>query len=385
MSNLFGSDSNVGMFPSEPLRFTREEAERLLQWCYEKDISDITLKTGEPVFTRAQGRLNRVTHRPLTTPEIGMLMCDIYGANATAILGSAEAIDTSFELKPDRFTRIRFRVNASPITCDGGVGYEVSLRTIKSMPVELANLGIEPVIIDNFFPAMGMVAVTGETGSGKSTLLSAMIRWKVEQANQHLKILTGEAPIEYVYDDCEKPDSVVSQSEIPKNFKCFSDFTRAAMRRDPNVILVGESRDPETMAASIEAAMTGHLLLTTLHSNGVASTMRRMVSLFPESERNGRSIDVIENLKMVVTQRLLKTVDDRRTAVREYLVFDDDVRRILLNTSLDKIPAKCRELTMERGRTLEAHAKEKLDAGIISLDEYTILASKQLAAEKEGF
>lgn len=379
-------ESPVGMFPKEPLRFDLEELNRLLLWCFNLNVSDITIKTGESIFVKAQGLRFRVTHRILSTPEIGGLLNSFYGANGTSVLGSGVAIDTAHEVRPDRFTRLRFRVNASSINSEGGTGIEISLRTILSMPIELEKLNIEQAVLDAACPARGMVLITGETGSGKSTFLSALIRWRVEQEGAHLKILTGESPVEFVYTGLEMPDSIVTQTEIPRQIATFPLFIRSAMRRDPDIILVGESRDPETMAASIEAAITGHLLYTTLHSNGVPSTLSRVLSLLPPESRNSMAADVLESLQLIVTQRLLRTIDGKRTAVREYLVFDDEVRAIMLKTPLDKIPLVSRQLTQERGQTMEDHARQRYDEGIIDSKVLNSLLAhnKSVATDDEG-
>src|SRR4029079_6104160 len=131
----------------------------------------------------------------------------------------------------------------------------------------------------------------------------------------------------------------------------FAAGVRNALRRKPRLILVGEARDPETIGAVMEAAMTGHPVYTTLHSNSVAETVRRLVVSFPPEERQGRTIDIIETVRLIISQRLVPTGDGKRVALREYLVFDEDVRDILLDTDVTVISNAVRRLVRERGKT----------------------------------
>jgi defect-in-organelle-trafficking protein DotB len=228
-----------------------------------------------------------------------------------------------------------------------------------------------------------VVYVTGATGSGKSTLLSSIIRDITEDKESHRKVLTYESPIEFVYDNVEKASAIVSQSEIPRHLPSFAAGVRNALRRKPRLILVGEARDSETISAVMEAAMTGHPVYTTLHSNGVAETMRRLVITFPAEERQGRTIDIIETVRLIISQRLAPTIDGKRVALREYLVFDEKIRDILLETDILNITNVVRRLVREFGRTIEADAKEKFEQGFISERQYKVIAEQAKREEKD--
>ena len=162
------------------------------------------------------------------------------------------------------------------------------------------------------------------------------------------------------------PSSIVRQSEIPKNLPSFAAGVRNALRRKPKLILVGESRDPETITASLEAALTGHPVYTTLHSNGVAETIRRLVGAFPIEERLGKTIDIIETVRIVIAQRLEPTVDGKRVALREYLIFNETVRDIILNSDPNNITATIRNLVREHGQPMQTDIEQKFKEGIIS-------------------
>jgi defect-in-organelle-trafficking protein DotB len=239
-------------------------------------------------------------------------------------------------------------------------------------------------VIDVIAPRDGVVYVTGSTGSGKSTLLAAIIRRIAEDPSSNRKILTYESPIEFVFDAIDKPSSVVSQSEIPRNLPSFAAGVRNALRRTPRLILVGESRDTETISAVLEAALTGHPVYTTLHANGVAETIRRLVGTFPQEERHGRSIDIIETLRLIIWQQLAPTVDGKRMALREYLIFDEDVRDQLLRVNPEQATAVTRRLVKERGQPMIVDAENAFKEGRISQRTFDLLAAGHRSADRDA-
>ena len=164
----------------------------------------------------------------------------------------------------------------------------------------------------------------------------------------------------------------------------FAAGVRNALRRKPRLILVGEARDQETMSAVLEAALTGHPVYTTLHSNGVAETMRRLVTTFPADERHGRTIDILETIRLAIWQKLVPTVDGKRVALREYLIFDDEIRDILLEVDVDNITSATRKLVKERGQTMEIDARKKFEEGLISARDYKLLQASAANADKDA-
>lgn len=372
------------LYMQEPIRLNIDSANDILIHCVKNGASDITFQTGEPIFAEIFGRLNKVTRRKLSNTEVGELINAMYGPNGTAQIMSGKDVDTHYEIRPNRSDRYRFRINATGCQVEGHDGIQITARTIPSDPPTLASMNLPKDILEAIEPEQGVVYITGATGSGKSTLLAAIIRDIAEDAESHRKILTYEAPIEFVYDSVEKTSSIVSQSEIPRHLPSFAAGVRNALRRKPRLILVGEARDPETIAAVMEAAMTGHPVYTTLHSNGVAETVRRLVTTFPADERQGRTIDIVETIRLVVSQRLLPTVDGKRVALREFLVFDEPIRDILLEADPVNITAMVRKLVREKGRTMEADAKEKFEAGILSERNYRVIAEQAKREDKDA-
>lgn len=321
------------MYPNEPSRFTAHDLDALLLFCVRNETSDITLQTNDKVIADIHGRIHRITQHTLSNSEVAELLNTIYGANGTAQILSGRDLDTHYEIKPGRGERYRFRVNGTGCHVEGTEGIQITLRSIPVDPPFLKDMELPEALVDGLIPDQGIVIVSGATGSGKSTLLAGLMREVLE--NHTGKVLTYEAPIEFVYDNVPQPHTSVAQHEIPANLPDFPSAIRNALRRKPTYILVGEARDRETIAAVIDAALTGHVVYTTVHANGVADTLRRMIAAFPAEERYGRAVDLIELTRAIVWQRLIPTKDGKRMPLREWLVFDDDVREELLQSEFE--------------------------------------------------
>ncbi|MEC8063859.1 MAG: Dot/Icm type IV secretion system ATPase DotB [Pseudomonadota bacterium] len=363
---MHAKPDNTYLIPNEPLdRFTPTNLDLLLQFCYERHASDITIQTEEHITAEIYGVLYPTTRRRLTKNEVGTLLNHIYGPNGTTQLASGYDLDTYYEFRPTRIERYRFRVNATACLVEGYEGIQITMRVIPTHPPELKDMLLPQEIMDNIDPDDGAVYITGSTGSGKSTLLAAIIRFIAEQEDSNRKILTYESPIEFVYDDVNKPSCIISQSEIPRHLPSFAAGVRNALRRKPRLILVGETRDQETTNALLEASLTGHPVYTTVHSNGVAETVRRLVNAFSEEERNSKSIDIIETMRMIVWQRLVKTVDGKRMPLREYLVFNEAIRSKLLSVPVDRISQATRKIVKEQDHTMLDDAKRAFKDGKI--------------------
>lgn len=374
---------NEFLFPNEPVRLNLDNVNEILIHCVKQGASDITLQTDESIVAEIYGKLKKVTRRRLSNTEVGEVINLMYGPNATTIIMSGKDIDTHYEIQPTRTERYRFRINGTGCQIMGHDGIQITARTIPTDPPSLASMNLEPTLEAAIAPEQGVVYVTGATGSGKSTLLASIIRHIVEDPESNRKVLTYEAPIEFVFDNVEKVSSIVSQSEIPRHLPHFAAGVRNALRRKPRLILVGEARDPETIAAVMEAAMTGHPVYTTLHSNSVAETIRRLVITFPPEERQGRTIDILETVRVVISQRLVPTVDGKRVALREYLIFDEKLRDILVETDILNITAVVRKMVREYGRTIAADAHAKFKEGIITERQYHLIAEQAKREEKD--
>jgi len=372
------------ILPKEPTRFGAENLNHLLYFCESIDTSDITIQTNEPIYAECYGRLHQVTHRRLSNTEVGEIINAIYGPNGTAQILSGTDVDTHYEFRPSRTERFRYRVNGTGCQVEGHDGIQITLRSIPGTPPKLETLQLEDELYGAIAPLDGCVYVTGATGSGKSTLLASIIRSLVEVSDGNRKALTYESPIEFVYDEIDKPTSLVSQTEIPRHLPSFAAGVRNALRRKPMLIQVGEARDVETIGAVVEAALTGHPVYTTLHTNGVAETIRRLVTSFPAGEREGRTIDIIETMRLILWQKLVPSLDGKRVALREFLIFTEEVRDILLASPLERITAVTRELVKERGQPMHVDAARKFEAGIIGEREYKILMALSKRSDQDA-
>lgn len=367
------SAKNDYFFPNEPSRIESSHLDELLTYCYRLQASDITLQTEHPIIAEIYGRLYPITRRCLSNTEMSELINALYGPNGTTQLMSGTDLDTHHEIRPSRGERFRYRVNGTACHVDGHEAIQITLRTIPCTPPELSELNLPDAIVSALAPQEGVVYVTGATGSGKSTLLASIMRKLCEEPESHRKILTYESPIEFVYDDIKAPHAIICQSEIPRHLPSFATGVRNALRRKPHAILVGESRDAETINAVMEAALTGHPVYTTLHTNGVSETIRRLVGSFPREEQIARSIDIIETARLVICQRLVPSTDGKRIPLREYLVFNEAVRDTLLNCNIDQITAKTRELLYQHGQPISIDIKAQYEAGHIDKHVYDIL------------
>lgn len=373
----------IDLWPEEPPRMREDDIDSMLMWGVTNRASDITIQTDRQVFGEINGVLHALTRRPLDSADMGAFLNQVYGPDAIAKLAAGKDLDLSYEIKLDRTERVRFRVNITAVLSRGRDAVQATMRVLPSVPPTLHDLGIEQEIIDAWAPRQGLVLITGPTGSGKSTLLAAGMRQLIERPEGCGKMLTYEAPIEYVYDAITGPRSLVAQTEIPRHLPTFAAGVRNALRRKPNIILVGESRDRETVASAIEAAQTGHTVYSTVHTIGVAATIRRMISVFEPGERTERAYALMETLRLIVTQALVPRVGGGRVGVREYLVLTDDLRERMLEAPLERWTVEAQRLVTQFGTPMERSAQRAYDAGLIDRRWFLLLA-KGLAAEGES-
>lgn len=381
VSLLKGKEHKGQTWPDEPNRFIEQHVDPFLLWCVKKNASDVTIQTDRPAYTEIDGVLYPATFRPLDSADMNVFLTRIYGPEAGARLASAKDLDLSYEIKPDRYTRIRFRVNITAILSRGRDSASITMRVLPSTPPTMQDLNIEQQIIDAWCPRQGMVIVTGPTGSGKTTLLAAGIRMNMERRFGCGKVVCYESPIEYVYDAIKSPRSLISQSEIPRHLPNFAHGVRNALRRKPEIILVGEARDKETISASIEASQTGHTVYTTTHTIGVAATIQRMVSTFGPEERSERAFALMETIRLVVTQALVPKVGGGRMGVREWMIFPDELREKLMDMEYEEWPAEIQRRISQYGQTMGQSATIVFENGLIDRRHYLMLSASTSSGE----
>jgi len=371
-------------FPNEPNFYNGDELDRLLVHACHLGASDVTLQTEEPAMAYIHGENIRITTRAMTSSELEVMTNHIYGqSNGVAEIRKGNEIDRRHQVQIKEKTaqgtkvveKFGFRVNITGCWARGDEnGMQITCRTIKSLPPTLTELGVEADIVENLYPENGLILVCGPTGSGKSTLLAAAMRHIIELPNSNRKIITGEAPIEYVYDEIPRSSAIVSQHEIPRHLPSFKAFVRNTLRRAPKIILVGESRDSETVEASLAASETGHAVYSTVHSNSVANTLARLANLFPTHERMTKVFELCEAFRVIVVQKLVRTVDGKRTPLKEFLVFDQTVRDHLRQaSSLREAEQVLHRMVEKYGQTMLSSAIKAYEQGLIPYSEVMLL------------
>ena len=359
-------------WPGEGTRFVQEPRksapglDSLLTWAFRSGASRIGFQPGHAVWVRIHGRNGRATREALGDSEFSSIVNHLYGADGMARLQRGMDFDTAYSISLDRSTRLRFRLNGTATRTSRRDGGNVVLRPIPDMPPSLETQRVEQGILDNYLPGEGMVIVAGGTGSGKSTLIAGMTVGKLMDPNGHYDIVEGAAPIEFLLERLRGATSTMNQTEVPRDIETFPQFIRGCMRREPTDIIVGECRDSETMGAAIQAAISGHLLTTTVHANNVPLTLQRIASLCPSDERENSISAVAQSLRLVINQRLAPTVDGKRTALREFLVVDKALRAKFLITNPREWPALTRQAVDVDGQSYATAIDHALEAGLIS-------------------
>jgi defect-in-organelle-trafficking protein DotB len=382
------SSSLVTILKSEPNRFDADLSafDHFLVGAAMKGASDINISADLRLRVQINGDQKLASTRRMLITEVQAMLAHLWATNdAMSLISAGKQLDFSYEKKIDRKRGQRFRVNATGEQRFGANGVQITLRSLPDKTPSLDDVGLEDELRDRLDPVSGIIVVAGATGHGKSTTMAAMTRSHLENSYRPRKIVDLQAPIEYTFRDINTDAlnmaSFISQSEIGvgRNIPTFAAGVRAAMRRAPSIINVGESRDRESMEACIEACLTGHLVNTTTHAGSVAEALRRMAFLFPPEEQAARSFDLMTSLNLIIWQRLIKTVDGKsRIALREYMVFDQYVRNKFLATRPlewgNVVEAVFEESVQNRqiiARTIAQSAEQLIENKQVALHEFT--------------
>ena len=270
---------------------------QLLGFAVKQDASDVHLSAGEPPMLRIHGDIKRLEHAALTAEDVHTMVFDVMNDQQRKFFQEHLDLDFSFELGE----LARFRVNVFLQR----KGTAAVFRTIPTEVISLDGLAMPPILRELCEKERGLVLVTGPTGSGKSTTLAAMIDYINSTTETH--ILTVEDPIEFVH---KSKKSLINQREVGPHTHSFANALRGALREDPDVILVGEMRDLETVSLALTAAETGHLVFGTIHASSAWQTFGRIYDLFPEAERDQIRKLLAYNLRAIVYQKLLPTLHE---------------------------------------------------------------------------
>ncbi len=288
----------------------------LLAFSAKQGASDLHLSAGLPPMIRVDGDVRRINLPPMEHKEVHALIYDIM--NDKQRKDYEEFLETDFSFEVPGVAR--FRVNAFNQNRGAGAVF----RTIPSKVLTMEDLGMGQVFKDISMVPRGLVLVTGPTGSGKSTTLAAMLDFINDTRYDH--ILTIEDPIEFVH---ESKKCLVNQREVHRDTHGFSEALRSALREDPDIILVGEMRDLETIRLALTAAETGHLVFGTLHTTSAAKTIGRIVDVFPAEEKSMVRSMLSESLQAVISQTLLKKVGGGRIAAHEIMIGTPAIRNLI--------------------------------------------------------
>lgn len=372
-------------YPNEPrVRWDHNDFNALLLWATELGMSDLCLRSGLPAWMRLHGTWQAVTERPIGTDELLSALERLTKNNSvSAMIKSGQSdYDFAHEIEESRGVRRRYRGNATPVADGYSTGVKIVFRAIPSIPPAITSLRVEQGILDHATPANGLVLVTGVMGSGKSTLLAAILRDIIEKGGRH--VATYEAPIEFDFDAIPNAGGPVSQSTIPDHLKSFLTATRNSTRTAPDVVLIGESRDPETLRGMIESAEIGVAAYSTVHTRSVPETLSRIINVFPFSERLQLTATLLSSLRLIVSQRLVPRADNAgRFALREYLAFTPAIREVLLDTPLERLILKTEDLLAEHGQTIQEAARQAHENHLLTYEKYlAILAERKGVAHE---
>ena len=340
----------------------------LLAFSVKNKASDLHLSAGLPPMIRVHGDIRRINLPALEHKEVHALVYDIMNDVQRKAYEENKEIDFSFEVPG----LARFRVNA--FVHNRGAG--AVMRTIPSKILSLEELKAPKVFESISDYPRGMVLVTGPTGSGKSTTLAAMINHKNENELGH--ILTVEDPIEFVH---ESKKCLINQREVGPHTLSFQNALRSALREDPDVILVGEMRDLETIRLAMTAAETGHLVFGTLHTSSAAKTIDRVIDVFPADEKEMVRAMLSESLRAVISQALLKTKDGSgRVAAHEIMVCTPAIRNLIREAKVPQMYS-----AIQTGQAMGMQTLDQCLANLIKENKITAAEARTKAANKDSF
>jgi twitching motility protein PilT len=333
-----------------------------LTFAVKEGASDAHLSSGEPPMLRINGDMKRVEHPSLTRDQVHTMAFDVMNDAQRRTFQEKLEIDFSFELGEVA----RFRVNVF-LTRRGEAAV---FRVIPSHIVTLDELGMPPIVKDLCKRDRGLVLVTGPTGCGKSTTLAAMLHHIND--TEEVTIITIEDPIEFVH---QSRRALVNQREVGMHTHSFANALRGALREDPDVILVGEMRDLETIGLALTAAETGQLVFATLHTSSAPKTVDRVIDAFPSEQQNQVRTMLSESLLAVITQTLCKRKTGGRIAALEVLVGVPAVRNLIREGKIHQLPSVMQTGQRQGMQTLDMALQDLVARGLVAKEEAQLKAT----------
>ena len=341
---------------------------QLLAFAVKNNASDLHLSAGVPPMIRVDGDMKRINMPALAHKEVHSMVYDIMNDKQRKAYEEFFETDFSFEIPK----LARFRVNAFNQNRGAGAVF----RNIPSVILSLDDLGAPKIFRDLCMLPRGLVLVTGPTGSGKSTTLAGMVNHCNDNRPDH--IITIEDPIEFVH---ESKRCLVNQREVHRDTLGFTEALRSALREDPDVVLVGEMRDLETIRLALTAAETGHLVFGTLHTSSAAKTIDRIVDVFPAAEKDMVRSMLSESIRAVISQTLLKTKDGSgRVAAHEIMIGTPAIRNLIRENKVAQMYSAIQTGQQFGMQTLDQCMQDLVKRNVIAIDE-----ARTRAANKDTF
>jgi twitching motility protein PilT len=325
----------------------------LLNFTVKNNSSDLHLSSGQPPMIRVDGDLRKINVPPLEHKEVLKIVYDIMNDRQRKEYEEHLETDFSFEIP----SLSRFRVNAF----NQARGAAAVFRTIPSKILSMDDLNLPPIFVEMASYPKGLVLVTGPTGSGKSTTLAAIIDYINSTRYDH--ILTIEDPIEFVHTSNK---CLVNQREVHRDTHSFSAALRSSLREDPDIILVGELRDLETIRLAMTAAETGHLVFGTLHTNSATKTINRIIDVFPGDEKPMIRSMLSESLQAVIAQTLLKKIGGGRVAALEIMICNSAIRNLIREDKVAQMYSSIQTGQAQGMMTLDQHLGQLVNTNIIA-------------------
>lgn len=341
--------------------------DELLKFSFQQGASDLHISSGLPPLIRVDGDVRRINVPELNADQVRDLIYTSMNDDQIRNFEEAWEADFSFAVKGVA----RFRVNVF----GQNRGMAAVFRTIPDTILTLEQLGCPESFKEIVNVPRGLVVVTGPTGSGKSTTLAAMMDYLNESKNEH--ILTIEDPIEFVH---QSKKCLVNQREVHRDTKSFSNALRSALREDPDIILVGEMRDLETIRLALTAAETGHLVFGTLHTSSAAKTIDRIIDVFPGDEKQLVRSMLSESLRAVIAQTLMKKIGGGRTAAWEIMIGTSAIKNLIREDKVAQMYSAIQTGRAHGMQTLDQHLKELVQKGLVDHEQ-----ARAKAADKDSF
>ncbi len=352
---------------------------RFLKYCADKKVSDLLIQGGDYAWVEIHGRQCVATTHTIKQGQLSSLIVAVWQAEVENNVRAGRGADRSLELAGEewgieRGKFLRYRCNF----IQGRVGridlaYAITMRLIPFELPDIRTMDIEPELFEALYPGMGLGLICGPTGSGKTTLQAAIYGYAGVNMPDR-KVITYEDPIEFVLGGAHWKGPQPHQAEVGRDISDFATGLRNAMRRKPSIIGIGEMRDLETIDAAIEAGLTGHLTYGTMHTESCAETINRAIQVYPPQQQSAIASRLLGCLRFIVVQRLVRTKDGKRQAIREFVIFDREFKNELQATSFERWAPMIRARLERSKSTLDDKAWGLYQRGRIAATEFIELA-----------